>query len=92
VTTAREFRLEIVTPEATIYRGAATSVIVPGTEGYLGVLAGHTPFITSLREGKLTFAAGDERREFRIGAGYIEVTPSSVIVITEGAAAVGPGA
>ena len=60
--------------------------MVPGTEGYLGVLPGHLPLITSLRPGILTVTAEGVRRTIRIGAGYMEVVPSSVIIITETAA------
>ena len=79
----REFRLEIVTPMGAVYHGDATSVIAPGTEGYLGVLPGHAPLITSLKPGKLTFRGEGRRRELAVGAGYIEITPSSVIIIIE---------
>ncbi len=75
--------MEIVTPTGKAFSGVATAVVAPGTEGYLGVLAGHAPFITSLKPGKLSFETGGERREMAIGAGHIEVTPNSVIVFTE---------
>jgi len=65
------------------YHGAVTSIVAPGTEGYLGVLPGHLPLVTSLKAGKLTVVAGERRLHFQIGAGYMEVTPASVIVITE---------
>lgn len=80
--------MEIVTPTGKAFSGVATSVVAPGTEGYLGVLAGHAPFITSLRSGKLSFQAAAGRREMSVGAGYIEVTPNSVIVFTEHATVV----
>jgi F-type H+-transporting ATPase subunit epsilon len=72
-----------VTPEAVEFHGEVTSVIAPGTEGYLGVLPGHTPLVTSLRPGKLSVDSAAGRRDFEIGAGYMEVTPESVIIITE---------
>lgn len=79
--------MEVVTPGGKAFSGVAAAVVAPGTEGYFGVLAGHTPFITSLKAGKLSFETGGERRELRVGAGYIEVTPNSVIVFTETVAA-----
>lgn len=78
-----EFRLDVVTPQGLALRSKATSVIAPGTEGYLGVLPGHTPLVSSLRAGKLTFVTAGRRGQFIIGPGYIEITPTSVIVITE---------
>lgn len=78
-----EFRLEIVTPRGLVFAGQATSVIAPGTEGYLGVLPGHTPLITSLRAGYLSFVADGQRRRWLISSGYMEVTPRTVVIITE---------
>lgn len=78
-----EFRLDVVTPQGLALRSKATSVIAPGTEGYLGVLPGHTPLVSSLRAGKLTFVTAGRRGQFIIGPGYVEITPTSVIVITE---------
>ena len=75
--------MEVVTPVGVAFRGPATSLVAPGTEGYLGVLPGHTPLVLSLGRGKLAFTASGVSRQLRIGAGYMEVTPASVIVITE---------
>jgi F-type H+-transporting ATPase subunit epsilon len=75
--------LSLVTPTAVEFHGPVTSVVAPGTEGYLGVLPGHIPLVTSLKPGKLTLVSGGRRRRFEIGAGYLEVTPDSVIIITE---------
>jgi len=65
------------------FHGPATSIVAPGTEGYLGVLPGHLPLVTSLRPGTLTVLSEGRRLYFEIEAGYMEVTPASVIVITE---------
>jgi F-type H+-transporting ATPase subunit epsilon len=81
----KEINLSLVTPMAVEFHGAATSVVAPGTEGYLGVLPGHIPFVTALKPGMLTVTAQGRRRAFEIGAGYMEVTPVWVIIITEGA-------
>jgi F-type H+-transporting ATPase subunit epsilon len=76
-----------VTPIAVEFHGRVTSVIAPGTEGYLGVLPGHVPLVTSLKAGVVTVAAENRRYKFDVGAGYMEVTPASVIIITESATA-----
>jgi F-type H+-transporting ATPase subunit epsilon len=78
-----EIKLSLVTPMALEFHGPTTSIVAPGTEGYIGVLPGHIPLVTSLRPGKLTFASGGRRLHFDIGAGYMEVNPTSVIIITE---------
>jgi len=78
-----EINLSLVTPMALEFHGPATSIVAPGTEGYLGVLPGHIPLVTSLRAGTLTVVSEGLRLSFEIGAGYMEVTPASVIVIKE---------
>ena len=47
---AKPFKVTIVTPEKTAYEAEAVSVILPGTEGYLGVWANHAPLVTGLRQ------------------------------------------
>jgi F-type H+-transporting ATPase subunit epsilon len=67
------------------FHGPVTSVVAPGTEGYLGVLPGHLPLVTSLKPGVVTVGAEGGRYQFDVGTGYMEVTPTSVIIITESA-------
>jgi F-type H+-transporting ATPase subunit epsilon len=68
---------------AMAFHGPVTSIVAPGTEGYLGVLPGHIPLVTSLKPGTLMVAAGGRRLRYDIGAGYMEITPAAVIIITE---------
>lgn len=73
----------MVTPIGVEFRGPVTSVVAPGTEGYLGVLPGHIPLVTSLKPGTVAVVSEGRRRTFEIAAGYMEITPDSVIIITE---------
>jgi F-type H+-transporting ATPase subunit epsilon len=73
----------LVTPIGVEFHGPVTSVVAPGTEGYLGVLPGHIPLVTSLKPGTVTVVSEGRRRAFDVAAGYMEVTPDSVIIITE---------
>ena len=54
------FRLSIVTPEKIFYDDDIVSLVVPGTEGYLGVLSNHAPLITALQIGRIEFRNTDE--------------------------------
>lgn len=79
----KKIHVNLTTPISVIYEGDVDSITAPGTEGYLGILPGHTYLFTSLREGKLTLKVDDIEREFSIGSGYMEVHPTGAIIITE---------
>ena len=81
----KTFHLHIVTPVEKAFDDDAEYLCAPGTDGYLGVLPGHTYLVTSLREGNLTVRVGGEDRDYAIGSGYMEVRPEGVIIITEAA-------
>jgi F-type H+-transporting ATPase subunit epsilon len=75
----------LVTPVAMAFHGRVTSIIAPGAEGYLGVLPGHIPLVTSIKPGTVTIVSEGQRHFFDVGPGYMEVNPDSVIIITESA-------
>jgi F-type H+-transporting ATPase subunit epsilon len=69
-----ELRFELVTPERQVMSADVHMVVVPGSEGEFGVMAGHAPFMTTLRDGELavyrTAGGQPERRSaFRSAAG-----------------------
>ena len=71
-------RLEIVTPERMLVRDDVDEVVVPGEDGYLGVLPGHTPLLSTLRSGDLWYRKGQEKTHVTIGGGFAEVLPDRV--------------
>lgn len=78
------FRFEILTPEKTFYSGTISSLVVPGTEGYFGILASHAPLIARSSGGRLKIReASSEERLFRVGAGIIEVFKNRVVFLTK---------
>ncbi len=76
-------QLEIATPKRLAVSQEVTSVTVPGAEGEFGVLPNHTPFLTPIRPGKLSYEAGGSREELAVGWGYAEVRPDKVLILTE---------
>jgi len=46
-------KLEIITPETTLYQGTAKALLVPGTDGFIGILDNHAPLISTLKEGQI---------------------------------------
>ncbi len=80
---ANQLTLSIVTPEREIVRVQADEVELPGTEGYFGVLPGHTPMLATLTVGRLTYRTGQESHLLAIAFGFAEVLPDAVTVLAE---------
>ena len=79
------FKLSIVTPEATFLEADCKSLVLPGSEGYLGVLTDHAPLITALVPGslKMTGADDDVERNFAITGGFFEVSGNHATVLAD---------
>lgn len=81
---AKTFKLEIVTPERSVLNMDATSVVVPGVEGYLGILADHAPLISELGLGKVTVKDESGRDIFlAISGGFVEVRKDEVRILAD---------
>jgi F-type H+-transporting ATPase subunit epsilon len=76
-------RLEVVTPEGLLLRDDVDDVVIPGSEGYFGVKPGHTPFLTTLGMGEISYARGGERRHLTCFWGFCEVLPERVNILAE---------
>jgi F-type H+-transporting ATPase subunit epsilon len=75
--------LEIVTPEKRAFVGDVDEVIVPGSEGELGILPHHAPLISTLGQGVLRLKSGGQEQEFAIFGGFLQVRPDRVVVLAE---------
>ena len=73
--------LQIITPAKVLVRQTVDEVEIPGTEGYFGVLPGHTPLLASLGVGTLWYRTGQERHYLAIAYGFVEVLPDRVTVL-----------
>ena len=78
-----KLKLQVVTPTRTVVATEADSVELPGELGYLGILPGHTPLITVLKTGVLTYRAGADERSVAISAGFAEIANDSVTVLAD---------
>lgn len=80
------FALSVVTLEKVIFEGAVRSVIAPGGDGYLGLLANHSPIITSLIPGKLTVMNGEDKRfTYAIAGGFLEMSHNIASILADAA-------
>jgi len=79
-------KLDIVTPYGRIFEGDIKEAYFPGVEGEFGVLDGHSPLITTLSPGLITIKKNDNTEEIiAINSGYVEVTPTHINVLVDGA-------
>jgi len=82
---SKTLRLEVVTPDRLEFSGDVESVIAPTVSGYIGILPGHIPLIARLAVGVLTARTGDSRLMLAVSEGYMEVSPTKVIILAEAA-------
>lgn len=78
-------KVSVVSPEATLYEGDATSVVVPAFDGEVGILPSHAPMITVLGNGILR-VSGQASVQFTVSGGFVQVVDDVVRVVTEHAA------
>ena len=75
--------LEIVTPDRALVTEQVDEVELPGSQGYFGVLPGHTPLLSSLQVGELWYRIGQEKHYLAISFGFVEVLPDRVTVLAQ---------
>jgi F-type H+-transporting ATPase subunit epsilon len=76
------FHFDLVSPEQLVFSGEVEHVVVPGSEGEFGVLAGHAPMVAMLRPGILKILGPDEQRILVMG-GFAEVTAQALTVLAD---------
>jgi F-type H+-transporting ATPase subunit epsilon len=85
-----DLHFELVTPERLVRSENVYMVVVPGTEGDFGVLAGHAPYMSTLRNGDIAIYRGsmnDTPERIPVEAGFAEVNERGLTVLAEKAEA-----
>jgi F-type H+-transporting ATPase subunit epsilon len=75
--------LEITTPEKPVLSETVDEVVLPGSEGYLGVLPGHAPLLTGLRPGEVAYRVGATYRYLAVSTGFAEVLRNRVSILAD---------
>jgi F-type H+-transporting ATPase subunit epsilon len=80
---ATKITFDLVSPERLLLSKAVDMVTVPGTEGYMGVMAGHAPTVTALRAGMIDMLDDGVDTRFFIRGGFAEISAAKVTVLAE---------
>ena len=80
-----DLHFELVTPEKLLRSEDVQMVVVPGSEGDFGVMAGHAPFMATMRDGELAIyrAFPGEPERIRVQGGFAEVSDRGLTVLAE---------
>jgi len=80
---ADKIQLEVVTPERRVLAEPVEMVTIPGLGGELGILPGHTPLISQLKTGVLTYVEDGKSFQLHVSGGFLEVRDDHVSVLAE---------
>jgi F-type H+-transporting ATPase subunit epsilon len=77
------FHFDLVSPEQVLFSGQVEHVVVPGSEGEFGVLAGHAPLVSALRPGILKILGSGQPQRIMVIGGFAEVGPDGLTVLAD---------
>jgi len=80
---ADKIQLEVVTPERRVLGEPVDMVTVPGLNGEMGILPGHTPLISQLKTGVLSYLQDGRTTQLLVSGGFVEVRDDHVSVLAE---------
>ncbi len=80
---AKTFELEIATPNRLLVREQVSEAQIPAASGYLGILPQHSPLLSLLGTGELSYEAEGSRRSLMVDGGFVEVLPDHVRVLAD---------
>jgi F-type H+-transporting ATPase subunit epsilon len=78
-------RCEIVSQDRMVFAGDADIVVLPGTDGEMGILPHHAPLLTTLKIGIIKVRSGGKEEIFTVAGGVAEVQPDIVTILADAA-------
>jgi F-type H+-transporting ATPase subunit epsilon len=78
-------RCEIVSQDRMVYTGDVDIVVLPGTDGEMGILPHHAPLLTTLKIGIIKVRSGGKEEVFTVAGGVAEVQPDIVTILADAA-------
>ena len=84
-----DLHFELVTPDRLVMSDDVYMVVVPGTEGDSGIMVGHAPYMTTLKNGEIAVyrTAGSQPERIAVTGGFAEVSEKGLTVLAESAGA-----
>jgi F-type H+-transporting ATPase subunit epsilon len=79
----KAFRLDVVSPEATVWSGEAEFVVARTTEGEIGILADHEPLLAALTTGAVIVEHGSAKTTIGVHGGFLQVLNNQVTLLTD---------
>ena len=80
---AERLTLELATPSRLVISAEVDEVVVPGSQGYFGVLPGHAPLLATLGIGEVTYRVGRDEFHVAVSGGFAEVRNDKVIILAD---------
>jgi F-type H+-transporting ATPase subunit epsilon len=78
-------RCEIVSQDRMVYEGEADIVVLPGSEGEMGILPHHAPLLTTLKFGIITIRSQGQEEHFTVAGGVAEIQPEIITILADAA-------
>jgi F-type H+-transporting ATPase subunit epsilon len=78
-------RCEIVSQDRTVFQGPADMVLLPGTEGEMGILPHHAPLLTTLKYGIIKVRSQGQETVFTVAGGIAEIQPEIITILADAA-------
>jgi F-type H+-transporting ATPase subunit epsilon len=82
---AQAFKFDLVSPERLLLSASVDSVIIPGSEGEMTVMAMHAPTMTALRPGVVTVSHSGKTERYVVFGGFADITPETCTLLAESA-------
>jgi F-type H+-transporting ATPase subunit epsilon len=82
---AQAFKFDLVSPERLLLSESVISVVIPGTDGEMTVMAMHAPTMTSLKPGVVTVNRGSGSDRYVVFGGFADITPEGCTLLAESA-------
>ena len=80
---AERLTLELATPSRLVVSAEVDEVVIPGSQGYFGVLPGHAPLLATLGIGEVTYRIGRDEHHVAAAGGFAEVRNDKVIILAD---------